>query len=125
MLAAGYREMKFHLGRDLCSWAVYHHVALRQSGQDIAFGLNDLFGFSFERNLLTQITPLVAKQLQTTYERLKDKLRHGALIHADETKGVIKGHSGYVWVFTNLEEVVYAYTRAREGDILLDLLDGF
>src|SRR5439155_7615686 len=31
----------------------------------------------------------------------------------------------YVWAFTNMEEVVYAYTPTREGTILDDMLDGF
>ena len=67
----------------------------------------------------------MAAQYRVTYERLKDKLRHGSLIHADETKGEVKQHSGYVWTFTNLEEVVYTYTATREGTILDEMLDGF
>jgi Transposase IS66 family len=60
-----------------------------------------------------------------TFEKLKDKLRHGSLTHADETKAQVKGHSGYVWTFTNLEEVVYAYTPNRDGGILEMMLEGF
>jgi hypothetical protein len=47
------------------------------------------------------------------------------LIHADETKVRVKGRPGYVWAFTNLEEVVYAYTPTREGTILEEMLKGF
>jgi hypothetical protein len=47
------------------------------------------------------------------------------LIHADETKVIVKAHLGYVWAFTNLEEVVYVYTPTREGTILEEMLDGF
>ena len=56
---------------------------------------------------------------------MKEKLRKGTLAHADETKAPVKGHSGYVWAFTNLEEVVYAYTPTRDGDILDKVLEGF
>lgn len=38
---------------------------------------------------------------------------------------MLKGHSGYVWAFTNLEEVVYIYTPTREGTILGEMLEGF
>src|ERR1019366_3441914 len=100
-LAQGYRAMKSRLGSNLCSWAIYHHVSLRQSSQDVAFSLNDIFGYSFDRALLSHITPMVADQYRITFQRLKDKLRNGPLIHGDETKGVVKGHSGYVWTFTN------------------------
>ena len=125
LLAAAYRALRSHLGSNLCSLATYHHVALRQSAADVAMSLNDLFGFSFDRAILPQIIAPMATRHRVTYERLKDKLRHGALIHADETKALVKGNSGYVWAFTNLEEVVYSYTPTREGTILEDLLDGF
>src|ERR1051325_190002 len=45
-----------------------------------------------------------------SYEKLKQKLKQGQLIHGDETKVKLKSESGYVWAFTNMEEVVYAYT---------------
>ena len=32
---------------------------------------------------------------------------------------------GYVWVFTNLEEVVFMYRPTREGDFLRELLKDF
>lgn len=124
-LSSDYRAKKFHLGSNLCSWAIYHHVSLRQSSQDVTLSLNDIFGYSFGRTLLTQIMPIVADQHRITYQRLKDKLRSGPLIHGDETKGVVKDHSGYVWTFTNLEEVVYVYTPTREGTILEEMLEGF
>jgi Transposase IS66 family len=53
---------------------------------------------------------------------MKDKLRQGSLIHADETQLSVQGR---VWAFTNMEEVVYAYTPTREGTVLEDLLNGF
>jgi len=124
-LAAGYRDLRSHFGSNLSSWAVYHHVALRESGRDIILSLNDIFSFSFDSTILSSVIPRMATQHIATYERLKDKLRQGSLIHADETEGVVKGHSGYVWAFTNLEEVVYTYTPTREGTILEKLLDGF
>ena len=74
---------------------------------------------------MKRIKPWLAERHAATYERLKEKLRRGTLIHADETKAEIKGHSGYVWAFTNLEEVVYAYTPTREGTILEEMLEGF
>src|SRR5262249_57778520 len=39
--------------------------------------------------------------------------------------GKLKKGKGYVWVFTNLEEVVYLYRPTREGDFLKELLKDF
>lgn len=43
----------------------------------------------------------------------------------DETKVNIKGGSGYVWVFTNLEEVAFYYTETREAGVLQKLFSSF
>ena len=123
-LADGYPIGGSHFGKDLSSWAIYHHVALRQSYEDITSSINDIFGFSFAE-VLNRIKPRMAEEYRTTYEQLKDKLRKGPLIHADETKVVVRSQAGYVWAFTNMEEVVYMYTPTREGTILEEMLAGF
>ena len=60
-----------------------------------------------------------------TYNGILKKLVTGPLIHADETKANIKGKDAFVWVFTNLEEVVYYYAETREGGFLQELLREF
>lgn len=123
-LADGYPIGGSHIGNELSSWAIYHHVALRQSYDDITVSLNEIFGFSFI-DLLSNIKSRLAQIHQATYERLKHKLRCGPLIHADETKVLVRNHAGYVWALANMEDVVYVYTPTREGVILDELLDGF
>jgi predicted RecB family nuclease len=116
-LSDTYRAVDFRFGSGLCSWAVYNHVALRQSYDDTNMSINEIFGYSFA-NGLDRIKPWLAERYRRTCESLKHKLRQGALIHADESKVVIKSRAGYVWTFTNMEEVVYVYTPTREGTIL-------
>jgi hypothetical protein len=123
--AAAYREAMSRIGNNLASWVIYQHVALRLSYQDLNLSLNEVFGFQFTHTVLGRVKPWMAERHQATYDRLKDRLRRGNLIHADETMVLVKGRSGYVWAFTNLEEVVYAYTPTREGTLLEELLDGF
>ena len=53
------------------------------------------------------------------------KLRDGHLICADEAKISVVGGNGYVWAFSNAEEVVYRYSSRREGDILEEVLGDF
>jgi hypothetical protein len=123
--AAAYRAARLRYGNDLASWVIYQHVGLRQSHQEVTLGLNEVFGFSFTHSVLKRVKPWIAEKHRATYERLKEKLRRGPLIHGDETKVVVKSHAGYIWAFTNMEEVVYAYTPTREGTALEELLDGF
>src|SRR5258708_1012016 len=61
-----------------------------------------------------------------TCRRIHERLAAGSIVHADETEVHLKGiGKAYVWVFTNLEEVLYVYRQSREGDFLRDFLDGF
>ena len=125
LLSDAYRAAGSRLGNNLSSWVMYQNIALRQGYDDIDDGLKDMFGFTFTFSVLGRIKPTMAAKYQITCDRLKEKLRHGTLIHADETKVKVKTHVGYVWAFTNLEEVVYIYTPTREGIILDEVLDGF
>ena len=47
------------------------------------------------------------------------------MLHVDETEVTLHSGKGYVWVFTNLEEVVFMYRPTREGDFLKELLKDF
>jgi hypothetical protein len=68
----------------------------------------------------------LAHDYDETYHGLLAKLVHGALLHADETEVHLKQQGkGYVWVFTNLEEVVFMYRPSHEGNFLHDLLKDF
>src|ERR1035437_1603565 len=49
----------------------------------------------------------------------------GHLVQVDETTARIREDAGYVWAFTNLEEVVYFHSDSREAEILMSLLSGF
>jgi Transposase IS66 family/RNase_H superfamily len=120
-----YYTARHRWGDNLSSWAIYHHVALRQSYEDVSMSLQDLFGFVFHNSILNRITLRGAERYKDTYNRMKVKLRRGLLIHADETKVTVKDTAGHVWAFTNMEEVVYVYTPTREGTILEEMLDGF
>ena len=54
-----------------------------------------------------------------------EKLISGPLLHVDETKvNLLKG-SGYVWVFTNMEEVVFVLRPDRNAAFLHELLREF
>jgi hypothetical protein len=67
----------------------------------------------------------MAEQYMPTYRGILRQIAKGSLVHADETKGVVKGSGHYVWVFANLTTVAYVYSESREAAILEDVLDGF
>jgi hypothetical protein len=66
-----------------------------------------------------------AQYYDKTYQRILQKLISGPLLHADETKVNFQKGSGYVWVFTNMEEVVFVLRPDRNATFLHELLRGF
>src|ERR1700737_3434978 len=67
----------------------------------------------------------MAEKNMPTYRGILRQIAEGGLVHADETKGVVKGSGHYVWVFANLTTVAYVYSESREAAILGNVLDGF
>jgi hypothetical protein len=68
---------------------------------------------------------LLARYYRATYRGLLRKILAGGLLHVDETEVKLKTGKGYVWVFTNLEEVVYLFRPNREGEFLKEMVRDF
>jgi hypothetical protein len=116
---------KFHIVDKHQSWVVFEHISHQMSCEKIGVTLEDYFGLHVNKLYLLKFKDLMARYYRTTYDGLLKRLTAGDLIHADETKIELKGDEGYVWVFTNLEEVVFLYKPTREGSFLHELLHEF
>jgi hypothetical protein len=87
--------------------------------------LEEMFGVRVHAAELHALKGLMARTYRATYRSLLKAILAGNLLHVDETEVKLQTGKGYVWVFTNLEEVVYLYRPTREGDFLKDLLRDF
>jgi predicted RecB family nuclease len=116
---------KEKFGVNLRTLSVYLNIGLRLPQRRVSLFLNDVFGFSFYRTVTSILKASAATYYKPTSERLLGKMISGRLIHADETKVNLKEGIGYVWAFSNMEEVVYLYAPTREGGWVLDLLKEF
>jgi predicted RecB family nuclease len=113
-------------GHSLKSWAMYEYVAHRTSLANIADTIRQCFDMPVHGSQVSAFKQLLAQYYKGTYKRLLEKLVAGNLLHGDETEvHVRKVGTAYVWVFTNLEEVVFLYRPSREGEFLHDLLKDF
>jgi hypothetical protein len=68
---------------------------------------------------------MMAGYYRPCYKKLLAKILSGQVLHIDETEVRLRTWTGYVWVFTTSEEVVYIYRPTREGDFLHNLLKNF
>jgi hypothetical protein len=120
-----YRLVDEHF-HSLKSWAMYEHVVHRASFNNIAQKINDYFGLPVFTPDIRTFKLRLSQYYAETYQQLLDKIAHGAILHADETEVHLKqAGKGYVWVFTNMEEVVFMYRKSREGSFLHDLFKDF
>jgi predicted RecB family nuclease len=67
----------------------------------------------------------VATYYAETVAKIQQRIVAGPVIYADETRARLHGSAGYVWVFAGPDEVVYLYSKSREGDILNTVLKDF
>jgi predicted RecB family nuclease len=119
-----FKQIRNRYTHQTYAYIAYQRVALKQSQGDIYKGLTDIFGFhvlpKWEKSMVA-----MANYYQSTYEKILERINLGKLVHADETKVDLKDKTGYVWVFTSLEDVFYIYSSSREGEILHEVLANF
>lgn len=110
----------------LKSWAMYEHVAFRSGFANIAEKIRNYFGLPISAPDVFTFKQLLSQYYEETSKKILAKMIGGTFIHADETEvHLTRDGKGYVWVFTNMEEVVYIYRKSREGSFLNDMLKDF
>jgi hypothetical protein len=104
---------------------MYQVIELKLPQQTSALSMRQLFGLDLSKTIVGQLKTKAARIYKPAYDAILRKLSNGNLLHADETKINVAGGSGYVWVFTNLEEVAFYYTETREAEVLQTLFSTF
>ena len=119
-----YKKRDKHL-HGLKSWAMYQHVVHRMSLQHLEVMFEDCFGLRVSFQELHMMKSLMARRYRPACERILDRIVRGELTHADETHANLQIGKGFVWVLTNLEDVVYIYRPTREASFLREMLRDF
>jgi hypothetical protein len=117
------RKPKYGVG--LCAYLLYQIIDVQIPQNAVAKSVRQLFGLPLSRGLINHVKATQADLYQTTYREILDRISNGKLVHADETKVGINGKDGYVWVFTNMEDVVFVYSETREASTARDVLRNF
>ena len=112
-------------GYEVMAYSLYLNIELRLPQQHVAAKLNRLFGFPLDSSTIGHFKGEAAESYKWTLDALVDRLCHGQLLHVDETKVSLRDKDGFVWVFANMEDVVYVYSDTREGDLLQTMLKDF
>jgi hypothetical protein len=119
-----YQRLDKHF-HSLKSWAMFQHVEYSISFEAISRMFEEFFSLRVLTYEIHEFKSFLARYYKTTYKKLLRKILTGNMLHIDETEMKLRKEKGYVWVFTNLEEVVFMFKPTREGGFLRDLLKGF
>ena len=109
-------------GYGLGAWVVYQRVALRLPYESIIELLLEQFHEKISISQPIRFLNQYAEYYAETEKSIIESLLRCPYVHADETKVNIKGHSWYVWVFTNEKYVIFKLTETREATIAHKLL---
>lgn len=114
-------------GDILKAWVVFQHIACRTPMNKIQTILESVFKLSINESTLLSFKRDIAIKFRPLYDMLTQELLNGNLIHSDETKISIRGidSKGYVWIFTNMESVIFIFRKTREVEFLKTLLKDF
>jgi len=112
-------------GQNLRAFVIYLLIELRLSYQKATEHVWSLFDIALPNSTAHDIKSEMAKKYLPTYHGILRQIAKGVLVHADETRGVVRGGGHYIWVFANLTSVAYVYAKSRESAILEEVLDGF
>ena len=112
-------------GWEVIAYFIYNIIGLCVSQSTAIHILNKLFGFNLQRSKMNLMKRMAAGYYLETRENILKRIVSGNLVHADETRANIKGRSAYVWVLTNMQEVVYILSESREGELIQSLLANF
>jgi hypothetical protein len=112
-------------GWNIIAYYIYHIVSLRIHQRSMLNSMNRLFGLGLSHTTMNEFKIKAANHYRHTKQKILERIVNGNLIHADETRANIQGHLAYVWVLTNMKEVVYILAESREADIIQSILKRF
>jgi predicted RecB family nuclease len=123
-IPAPYRRLEKHF-HGLKSWAMFQHVFHGLSLHTIEDMFGEFFGLHVFNNEILMLKSLMRQYYEPTSFKCLRRILAGNVLHVDETEVKLRSGKGYVWVLTNVEEVVFMFRPTREGDFLHELLQEF
>jgi predicted RecB family nuclease len=120
-----YRKLRRKYGHNLISWVVYQHIVNKVSFRKISKTISDNFTLSIDGNSLHQFKRYAAQFYEKAYKRMISQIKNWNIIHADESNVRVLGEKSYVWVFTNMKDVIFLYTETRKAKFISKLIKEF
>lgn len=118
-------ERKHKYGAGFRAYLLYQVIDLQISQNAVAKSVKELFKLPLLCGSINRLKASEAARLKPAYQSIVERIVRGTLVHADETKVNVAGKDGYVWVFTNLEDVAFVYSDSRDAATPQAVLSSF
>jgi len=101
--------------------AVYLRHEVKLSYRDVEKVFSGLFGMPFVPASAMAFSHTIARQGETLYEDLRDKIRTADVAHGDETHWRIDGKSAQLWYAGNTQVGFFHADYSRGGDVAVSI----
>ncbi len=101
--------------------AVYLRHEVKLSYRDVEKVFSGLFGMPFVPASAMAFSHTAARQGETLYEDLRDKIRAADVVHGDETHWRIDGKSAQLWYAGNAQVGFFHADFSRGGDVAVSI----
>jgi predicted RecB family nuclease len=111
---------RLHVGHNLISWTMFENIVNRQGFRKIESSFKELFHLNISSSTFHACKDYFVRYYESTYQILVTRIIKSSVLYVDETPFSMQFENGYVWVFTNGEDVISFYKPTRESSFLKD-----
>lgn len=116
---------KSPFGMNIMLFVLHEKYLGRATDRHIRESLKMLYGLVLGKGTIHAILDRCAKLFGSSYEGIKQALREGKYVHADETGWRVEGENWYAWSFSNEKSIIYTIENTRGHGVPEKMLKGF
>lgn len=116
---------KSPFGINIMLFVLHEKYLGRATDRHIRESLKMLYGLVLGKGTIHAILDRCAELFGGSYEGIKQALRTGKYVHADETGWRVEGENWYAWSFSNEKAVLYTIENTRGHGVPEKMLKGF
>lgn len=117
--------LKSPFGINVMLFVLHEKYLGRATDKHILQSLKMLYGLVLGEGTIHQILDRCAGLFGSSYEGIKEALRSGKYVHADETGWRVEGENWYAWSFSNEKAVIYTIENTRGHGVPEKILKDF
>lgn len=112
-------------GRRLFAVVLFYKYRMKSPLAKIKESLKEIHGFEISEGGIQNLLYQASVQFGEKYEEMKQLLKNGKIVHADETGWRVNGENWWTWLWSNDEVTIFTTENTRGQGIPKKMLDTF